>query len=172
MIAATVCPVDVPNCTGLLDFNLTLVIQVVIFGLTAAILWQLIWRPIVEILEKRDQRLAAGEYAGREAERLYEEGLAEVQTILEQARISARELLAEAYRSAGSAAEKVRAAAVAEARALTEAALTEIRGERDAAVASLRTRAVELAVLAASRLLHSDLDVQRYAPIAAQAVPQ
>ena len=57
-------------------------------------------------------------------------------------------------------------------RALTEAALTEIRGERDAAVASLRTRAVELAVLAASRLLHSDLDVQRYAPIAAQAVPQ
>jgi F-type H+-transporting ATPase subunit b len=170
MIAATVCPPDVPNCTGLLDFNLTLVIQLVIFGVTALVLWKLVWKPIVDILEERDRRLAAGEQAARDAERIYEEGLAEVQTLLEQARVTARELLAEAYRSANEAAAKVRANAVAEARAITEAALNEIRAEREAAVAALRSQAQELAVLAASRLLHSELDVTRYAPLAAQAV--
>jgi F-type H+-transporting ATPase subunit b len=172
VIAATVCPSDVPSCAGLLDINLTLVVELVIFLLTCYILWRLVWRPIIEVLERRDQQLAAGQHAAAEAARRYEEGLAEVQAILERARTEARDIVADAYRSANAAAEQARAAAHAQARAITGAALAEIRAEMDAAVASLRSQAETLAVIAASRLLHTDLDTKRFARVAAEAVAE
>lgn len=170
MLAATACPQDVPNCTGLLDFNATLVVQLVVFVLTATVLWMLIWRPIVEILEEREQRIAAGESAAAEAERRYSDGLSEVQTILERARAEAREILAEAHRTGSAAAEQTRADAHRQAQSLSEQALAEIRAERDVAVASLRAQAEQLAVLAASRLLDQRLDPRRSAQVASRAV--
>ncbi len=170
MIAATVCPEDVPHCSGLLDINLTLVIELAIFLVTVYVLWRLVWRPIIVILESRDRHLAAGQHAAAEAERRYSEGLAEVQAILERARTESRELIAEAYRSANAAAEQVRAQAHDHVREMTDTALAEIRAESEAAVASLRAQAQTLAVAAASRLLHTQLDQGRYAPVAAQAV--
>ena len=170
MIAATVCPSDVPNCAGLLDVNLTLVVELGIFLVTVYILWRLIWRPIIETLEGRDRVLAAGEQAAAEAERRYNEGLAEVRATLERARVEARDLVADSYRTAATAAEEVRSAAHAQARTATEAAIAEIRAESEAAVSSLRSEAHTLAVVAASRLLHTDLDQKRYAQLAARAV--
>lgn len=170
MIAATVCPSDIPNCAGLLDINLTFVVELVIFLVTVFVLWRLIWRPVIHILERRDERLAAGEQAAAEAERRYTQGLAEVQATLDNARTEARDALAAAHRSAANGAETVRARAHDEARAITEAALAEIRTETEAAVKSLRTQAQTLAVVAASRLLGTDLDEAQYADVAAEAV--
>ena len=170
MIAATVCPSDVPNCAGLLDINLTFVVELVIFLVTVFVLWRLIWRPVIHILESRDARLAAGEQAAAEAERRYTQGLAEVQATLDSARAEARDALASAHRTASSAAEEVRVRAHDEARAITEASLAEIRTETDAAVQSLRSQAQALAVVAASRLLGTELDQTRYASVAADAV--
>jgi F-type H+-transporting ATPase subunit b len=170
VIAATVCPSDVPNCAGLLDINLTFVVELVIFLVTVFVLWRLIWRPVIEILERRDQRLAAGEQAGAEAERRYTEGLAEVQATLDRARSEARDALAEAHRLAAAAAEELRAGAHAQARKISEAALAEIRSETDAAVGSLRSQAQALAVAAASRLLGTELEESRYGKVAADAV--
>ena len=170
MIAATVCPSDVPNCSGLLDFNLTIVVELAIFLVMCWVLWRLIWRPVIEILERRDQRLAAGEQAAAEAERRYADGLAEVQATLDRARSEARDALAEAHRMAATAAEEVRAGAHAQAREISEAALAEIHSETEAAVGSLRSQAQALAVAAASRLLGTDLDEARYGKVAADAV--
>lgn len=170
MIAATVCPSDVPNCAGLLDINLTFVVELVLFLVTVYILWRLIWRPVIVILESRDQRLEAGRQAAAEAERRYTEGLAEVQATLDGARTEARDALAAAHRSAAAGAEEVRAAAHLEARTITEQALAEIRAESEIAVASLRSQAQSLAVAAASRLLGRQLDEKHYAGIAAEAV--
>ena len=170
MIAATVCPSDVPNCAGLLDVNLTLVVELAIFLVTVYILWRLIWRPIIETLEGRDRVLATGERAAAEAERRYTEGLVEVRATLDRARVEARDLVADAYRTAAAAAEQVRTAAHAQARTDTEAALAEIRAESEAAVSSLRAQARTLAVVAASRLLHTELEQERYAQLAARAV--
>lgn len=170
MLAATACPADVPNCSGLLDVNLTLVVELAIFLVTVYVLWRLIWRPIIEILEARDRRLGAGQRAAVDAERRYTDGLAEVQAILDRARTEARDALAVAHRSAATAAEQVRAAAQREARAITDAAVAEIRRESDAAVASLRGQAQALAVAAAGRLLGRELDEERFGTVAARAV--
>ena len=170
MIAATVCPSDVPNCAGLLDINLTFVVELVIFLVTVYVLWRLIWRPIIDILETRDQRLAAGDQAAAEAERRYTQGLAEVQATLDRARAEARDALAAAHRSAATVTEEARAAAHEQARTITESALAEIRAQSDAAVGSLREQARELAVEAASRLLGTPLDDKRFGKVAEDAV--
>ena len=170
MIAATSCPSDVPNCAGLLDVNLTLVVELAIFLVTVYTLWRLVWRPIIEVLESRDRRLAAGQQAAAEAERRYTDGLAEVRATLDRARTDARDVVAGASRDAQKAAEQVREQAHAQARTITDSALTEIRAESDAAVGSLRSQAERLAVAAAAKLLHTDLDEQRYSRVAAEAV--
>lgn len=172
MIAATACPADVPQCSGLLDVNATLLVELGVFLLTAYTLWRLVWRPIIGILEKRDRVLATGAEAAAEAERRYNDGLAEVQSLLELARAEARDVLAETYRSANTAAEQVRGTAHTEARKITEAALEEIRRESDAAVASLRLQAHTLAVTAASRLLAVDLDEARFVKVAAEGASE
>ena len=172
MLAATVCPSDVPSCSGLLDINLTLVVELAIFLVMCYVLWRLVWRPIIDVLERRDQRLAAGQRAAAEAERRYNDGLAEVQATLDRARTEARDIVAEAYRGANARAEEVRAEAHAQARALADEALTQIRAESEAAVASLREQARGLAVLAASRLLRTDLDERRFATVAAKAIAE
>lgn len=170
MIAATVCPSDVTPCAGLLDINLTFVVELVIFLVTVWALWRLVWRPIIGILEARDKRIDAGQQAAAEAERRYTDGLAEVQSTLERARIEARDALAGAHRAAADAAEQVRAEAQRQARDIADTAVTAIRRESDAAVASLRSQAQTLAVAAASRLLGQELDDKRYGRVAAEAV--
>jgi F-type H+-transporting ATPase subunit b len=170
VIAATVCPSDVTPCAGLLDINLTFVVELVIFLVTIYALWRLIWRPIIDILDSRDHRIDGGQRAAAEAERRYTDGLAEVQSTLERARAEARDDLADAHRAAAAAAEQVRASAQQQARGITDEALAEIRGESDAAVASLRSQAQTLAVAAAGRLLGQELDDKRYGRVAAEAV--
>ncbi|MHB8717300.1 MAG: F0F1 ATP synthase subunit B [Candidatus Dormibacteria bacterium] len=170
MIAATPCPADIPNCSGMLDFNLTLVFELGLFLVLSAVLWRLVWRPIVDVIEARDRRLAAGERAAAEAERRYRDGLAEVQRLLEGARRQAREALAQAHQAAAAAAADRRAAAQAEARRLVDEALAEVRREREMAVAGLRSQAQGLAVAAAARLLGGDLDEERSQKVAAEVV--
>ena len=170
MIAATTCPAETPNCSGMIDFNLTLVVELGLFLVLTVTLWWLVWRPIVELLESRDRRFAAGQRAAAEAERRYRDGVAEVQRVLDTARSEAREALTSEHQKAAAAAEARRAEAQAEARRLIDEALAEIRTEREAAVAGLRSQAQQLAVAAAQRLVGGGLDEKRSARAAAEVV--
>ena len=167
---ATTCPAETPNCSGMIDFNLTLVFELGLFLVLTTVLWWLVWKPIVELLESRQRRFAAGERAAAEAERRYHDGLAEVQHVLDGARSDARETLAQAHQSAAAAAEARRSEASAEAHRIIDEALAEVRTEREAAVAGLRTQARQLAVVAAQRVVGGGLDEERSAKVAAEAV--
>ncbi len=129
-----------------------------IFILLFVVLRKWAWRPILEALDKREQRIQdAIDQAAQQREEA-EKLLAEQRDMLGQARGEAQDILAEG-RKAG---ERLRAELLEEARKQKDQIVgrsrEEIRRERDEALAALRREAVDLSISAASRVLEKNLD--------------
>ncbi|RMH41299.1 MAG: hypothetical protein D6689_11470 [Deltaproteobacteria bacterium] len=137
----------------LIDLDLTVAVQLVLFALTALVATRLLFRPYLAV---RDERIAGIEGARAEAERMSAQAdaqLADYETKLAQARARAeeerRKLRAEAAAHQREVLERTRERALA---AQAEAAAT-IARETEAARAQLAPRADEIARAIAARLL-------------------
>jgi len=143
---------------GLITFNVTLVLQIVIFVLVAAVLWRYAWGPLVRVLDKRAEKIEAGLRAAEESEKRLAQVTEEVQRILDEARGQAREILARAHKEATADAEEVRNRGRRDAEAELQKALADIGAERDRALQELRAQAAALIVEAAARILGESID--------------
>jgi F-type H+-transporting ATPase subunit b len=144
--------------SGLLTFNATLVVQLVIFLVVAFVIYRLAWGPIVQNIERRNARIEQGLRAAEEAEKRLTSAAAEVQKELEVARQQAREILVRAHQEAVAEAEEVRTRSRREAEAQVEKARADIEAERDRAVQELRAQVGSLVVEATSRVLGKTID--------------
>src|SRR5687768_14166030 len=130
----------------------------IIFGLLLLVLLKLAFSPILGYAAAREQRIQQTlDEAGRERE--------EAAKILEQQRqqlAAARQQVQGLVDEGEQACDQVRVDVLAGTRSDQEALLTrarqEIATERDRAIESLRREAVDLALAAASRLLHERVD--------------
>lgn len=144
---------------GLYDINTGLSTwTLIVFAILVVILGKYAWGPILKNVEAREKSIQAAldEAASRqvEAAKLLEQHRAQ----LADARRQAAELIAEA-RAAGEGVRKsIEEKARTEAQAIVERARQEIERERDAAIDALRKESVDLALAAASRLMHQNLD--------------
>jgi F-type H+-transporting ATPase subunit b len=130
----------------------------IVFALLVVILGKFAWAPILKNVEAREKGIqsAIDEAAQRNAEaaKLLDEHRAQ----LADARRQANELIAEG-RAAGEGVRKtIEEKARAEAQQIVERARQEIERERDAAIAALRKESVDLALAAAAKLMHQNLD--------------
>jgi F-type H+-transporting ATPase subunit b len=144
---------------GLFSINAGLSLwTVVIFTILLLVLWRFAWGPILAAVEAREKGIqnALEEARSRqtEAEKLLEEHKAQ----LADARRQAQEILAEGREAGDRLRKDLEGKAREEAEAILERARAEIQRERDAAVDALRRESVELALAAASKLLHAKLD--------------
>jgi F-type H+-transporting ATPase subunit b len=144
---------------GLYDINTGLSAwTLIVFVLLVVILGKFAWGPILKNVEAREKNIqsAIDEAARRnvEAAKLLDEHKAQ----LADARRQANELIAEG-RSAGEGVRKtIEEKARTEAQQIVERARQEIQRERDAAIAALRKESVDLALAAAAKLMHQNLD--------------
>jgi len=144
---------------GLFDINVGLSLwTVVIFLSVLAVLWRFAFGPILAAVNAREEGInkALEEARARqvEAEALLEEHKKQ----LTDARRQAQEILAEGREAAGRLQKDMEGKARDEAEAILTRAKAEIEREKDAAVDVLRKEAVDLALAAASKLLHEKLD--------------
>ena len=144
---------------GLFDINVGLIIwTIIIFLSVLAVLWRFAFGPILAAVNAREEGInnALEEARSRqaEAERLLEEHKLQ----LADARRQAQELLAEGREAAGRLQKDIEGKAREEGEAILTRAKAEIEREKDAAVEALREQAVDLALAAASRLLHEKVD--------------
>ena len=89
--------------------------QIVNFGLLMVILQQLLYKPVLNMLEQRKQRIAEGLEQADKASHAAAEAEAEKQGILDEARREAQEVRAQATRDAERIAQDVRSRADQEA---------------------------------------------------------
>ncbi len=144
---------------GLFDINWGLSIWTVIIFLTVlTVLWRFAFGPILAAVNAREEGIqnALEEAKTRQAEA--EKLLLEHKEQLADARRQAQEILAEG-RVAGDRLKKdLEGKAREESEAILTRAMAEIEREKTAAVETIRRESVDLALAAASKLLHEKLD--------------
>ncbi len=143
---------------GLITFNATLVLQIVIFVLVAVFLWRYAWGPLVRVLDKRAERIESGLRAAEESEKRLAQVTDEVKRILDDARGQAREIIGRAHQEATADADEVRTRGRRDAEAELQKALSDIAAERDRALQELRAQAAALIIEAAGRIIGQSID--------------
>ncbi len=134
---------------------------ILVFLLLLAALAKWAWGPILTAVEAREKGIqsALDEAAERneEASRLLEEQRQQ----LADARRQASEFLAQGKAAGERVRKEIEEKAREEAQGIVERAREEIEHERDQAIEQLRRESVDLALAAATQLLHERLDQQK-----------
>lgn len=141
-----------------MNFNLTLIGQMITFGVFIWFTMTFVWTPIVKALQDRKAKIAEGLAA---AERGHQEkalGEQRALELLKQAKQQAAEILGQAQRRAAEIVDEAKDDARAEGQRLVVAAQAEIEREANRAREELRERVATLAMTAAEKILRKEID--------------
>ena len=134
---------------------------IVTFLLLMVVLRAVAWKPLLAMLDEREQRisdaLAQADRAREEAEQQAESNRA----ALEQAQVEARAAIAEGRELAERVAQEVRERAEGEAAQVLEQARRTIEQEKNNAIQELRGEVADMAILATRRILDEQIDENR-----------
>jgi F-type H+-transporting ATPase subunit b len=139
-----------------------LVAQLVNFFLLLVLLRIFLYRPILEMLDRRSQRVREGLEAADQSKERAAQAEQEVARQIEQARAQGQQLVAQAQEAASRIQEEARNQARRDAETLLERARSEIQLERDQAIAELRGEFADLTVNAAEKVIGQALDRQAH----------
>lgn len=142
----------------------------VVFLLLLAVLWKLAWGPILQGLEKRENRVAeeisSAEKANQEARGLLEQ----YQQKLDASKDEVRQILDAARRDAEAVGRQIVDKARGEAQAEHQRALREIENATAGALKELADRSATLAVELAGKIVKAKIDPQEHRRLIEQAV--
>ena len=134
---------------------------IVTFLLLMVVLRAVAWKPLLAMLDEREQRISDGlaqaDRAREEAEQQAESNRA----ALEQAQVEARAAIAEGRELAERVAQEVRERAEGEAAQVLEQARRTIEQEKNNAIQELRGEVADMAILATRRILDEQIDENR-----------
>ena len=131
------------------------------FGLLAAVLYKVAWKPILAGLEARETAIRKALDDAAKAKSELERIEAQRASLIAAADEKAKAIVEQARQAAIDAAAVIEQKARDEAQILLDNAQREIRGERDRAMAVLRRESAELAVGLARKVLRDQLDEAR-----------
>lgn len=142
-----------------------LVTHIISFLVLLAILRRFLYKPIVNMLDQRSQRIRESLEAAERAQEESAQSQEEVQAQLEAARAEGQQLIASAREVADRFREEETAKVRQEIDAERARAEANIQRERDAAIEQLRSEFADLAITAAERVVERSLDEQAHQDI-------
>lgn len=145
-----------------MNFNLTLIGQMISFSVFIWFTMTFVWSPIMKALQDRKAKIAEGLAA---AERGHQEkALGEQRALqtLKDAKTQAAEILSQAQKRATEIIEEAKTDARAEGQRLVVAAQAEIEHETNRAREELRHKVATLAVAAAEKILKKEIDARAH----------
>jgi F-type H+-transporting ATPase subunit b len=135
--------------------------QVFNFGILVIILYAFAYKPLVNMLEQRKQKIAQGYEDAQVAAEARANAEKEAEKVLADAQAQASQVIREATERAETAGREVVAEYEAEAVKAREAALAEASVERDRMLADVRGQIAALAMAATQKLVGEALDENR-----------
>jgi F-type H+-transporting ATPase subunit b len=139
-----------------------LVAQLFNFFLLLVVLRIFLYRPILDMLDRRSQRIREGLEAADQSKEQAARGEQDVALQLAESRQQGQALIAQAQESSARIQEDARNQARREGEALLERARSEIQLERDQAIAELRRQFADITVIAAEKVISQSLDRQAH----------
>lgn len=156
-----------------LGLNLpVLIAQLVNFFLLLVLLRIFLYKPILEMLDRRAQRIREGVEAADQSKEQASQAQAEVAKQIDEARQQSQALVAQAQEAASRIQEESRNQARQEAETLLERARSEIQLERDQAIAELRGEFADITVSAAEKVINQSLDRQAHQRLIDEALAE
>ena len=151
-----------------MNFNLTLIMQAVAFGLFIWFCARFIWPPLMRAIETRQKQIADGLAAGEEGRRELANAQKRDSEMLAEAKARSAEIVAIGEKYKADAIEQAKVDARAEADRIIAAAKAEIDQEVQRAKEQLRDSVADLAVAGATQILKRDVDRKVHEQLLAQ----
>ena len=143
----------------------TLIFSLIIFAGLAAVLLVFAWKPIMEGLEARENRISGDIESARVANEQAQANLKQYEDKLSAAAEEAKDVIGEARKDATVAKDKILAEAKEEADRLKDRALAEIETAKNAAVRELAEKSVDSAVSLAGSIVGRSLEKSDHAKL-------
>ena len=144
-----------------MNFNFTLVGQLLAFVLFVWFCMKYVWPPMLKILEEREKEIADGLNAASEGRRELEEANARKEEILGEAKKEAADLVSQANQRANQLVEEAKTSAQEEAEKIKVSAQNDIEQSAKRAREELRSEVATLAVAGAEKILNSEIDEKK-----------
>ena len=138
-----------------------LIVQIIAFTIVMLTLNSWVYKPMLDMMETRKQKIAQGLEDARVAADARANAEKEAAKIIADAQAEAGKVVREATERAESAGKDVKAAAEAEAAKAREAAVAEADVERTRILGDLRGQVASLAIAAANKLVGEALDEKK-----------
>jgi F-type H+-transporting ATPase subunit b len=138
-----------------------LIVQIIAFTIVLLTLNAWVYKPMLNMMETRKQKIAQGLEDARVAAEARANAEKEAAKIITDAQTEASKIVREATERAALAGQDVKAAAEAEAAKAREAAIAEAEVERNRILGDLRSQVAGLAIAAANKLVGESLDEKR-----------
>jgi F-type H+-transporting ATPase subunit b len=147
------------------NFNLTLIIQMLVF---ATLIWAVMtfaWPKILGAMEERSRKIAQGLQAADQGQQSLAQAQVRAEEVIREARERATHIIDQAQKRATELVEQAKGQANAEGARLVAAAHSQIELETTRARESLRKDVAALAVNAASKVLEREIDAKTHAEL-------
>lgn len=138
-----------------------LIIQIFAFFIVLLTLNAWVYKPMLNMMETRKQKIAQGLEDARVAAEARADAQKEADKIRAEAQAEAAKIVREATERAAAAGQEVKAAVEAEAAKAREAAMAEAELERNRILGDLRRQVASLAIAAANKLVGETLDEKK-----------
>lgn len=135
-----------------------LIVQIIAFLLFLFLLWRYASKPIVKILDERQERVREGMEAASKMQQQLETTAARNEEVLAEARREAQSILAQSRESGDALIERARDEAAKQSDEYMARAQATLRAETEQARQELRKEVADLAVMAATRIVRKELD--------------
>jgi F-type H+-transporting ATPase subunit b len=138
-----------------------LIVQIIAFFIVFLTLNAWVYKPLLNMMETRRQKIAQGLEDARVAAEARANAEQDAAKITADAQTEASKVVREATERAATAGQDVRTAAEAEAAKAREAAIAEAEVERNRVLGDLRSQVASLAIAAANKLVRETLDEKK-----------
>lgn len=143
-----------------MNVTFTLIGQMITFMVLVGFIKVYLWGPVTQVLEDRKKRIADGLAAAERGHQERERGKKKAVEIIREARESAAEMIEQAQLRSRNIIEDAEDEARTAVERLKLAARTDIDQEASRAREQLRHELVVLAIAAAERILHKEVDTK------------
>lgn len=143
-----------------IQFDFTLVAQIISFLLLVWLLSTKAWGPLMKMMEERRVLIETNLTNAKEERQQAEQIKREYQEEMRKARQEAQEVIAKAIKVGEASANEILAASHEESEKIKKSALVEIERERDRAIADVKKQVADLSVLVAEKIIRQKLDMQ------------
>ena len=141
-----------------MNMNLTLLGQMISFGIFVWFCVKYVWPPIIKALEERETRIADGLAAGERGKHDLELAEKRATELLRQGKDKAQDFVNQAHKRADEIVEAAKQTAREEAERIKQSAGAEIEQNRNRARDELRGQVARLALVGAEQILLREVD--------------